>query len=66
LTWIAGLVGFPATFLLLSSTGLSDVIPVEPFARGLVMLEQLAGLSFVAGVVSYLVALTVVRQSWRS
>ena len=27
------------------------------------MIEQLAGLAFVAGVVSYLVALTVVRQS---
>ena len=29
------------SFTTLSSTGLSDVIPVEPFARSLVMLEQL-------------------------
>jgi hypothetical protein len=45
----------------LSSTGLSDIVPVEPFARGVVMLEQLAGLGFVAMVVSRLVALTVRR-----
>jgi phosphate starvation-inducible membrane PsiE len=51
------------SFTVLSSTGLSDVVPIEPFARGLVMIEQLAGLAFVAGVVSYLVALVVVRQS---
>jgi hypothetical protein len=50
------------SFTTLSSTGLSDVVPVEPFARSLVMLEQVAGLAFVAGVVSYLVALTVVRR----
>jgi hypothetical protein len=54
------------SFTTLSSTGLSDVVPVEPFARSLVMIEQLAGLAFVAGVVSYLVALTVVRQTPRS
>ena len=51
------------SFTTLSSTGLSDVVPVEPFARALVMIQQLAGLTFVAGVVSYLVALTVLRQS---
>jgi Ion channel len=50
------------SFTVLSSTGLSDVVPVEPFARSLVMIEQVAGLAFIAGVVSYLVALTVVRQ----
>ena len=49
------------SFTVLSSTGLSDVVPVEPFARGLVMIEQLAGLAFIAGVVSYLVALMVLR-----
>ena len=51
------------SFTTLSSTGLSDVIPVKPFARGLVMIEQLGGVAFIAGVVSYLVALTVVRRS---
>ena len=50
------------SFTVLSSTGLSDVVPVEPFARSLVMIEQIAGLAFIAGVVSYLVALTVLRQ----
>lgn len=47
------------SFTTLSSTGLSDVVPVEPFGRALVMVEQLAGLAFIAGVVSRLVALTV-------
>src|SRR6478735_6403687 len=31
------------SFTTLSSTGLSDVVPIEPFARSLCMLEQLAG-----------------------
>ena len=30
------------SFTVLTSTGLSDVTPIEPFARSLVMLEQLA------------------------
>src|SRR6187551_3331348 len=47
------------SFTTLTSTGLSDVIPVKPFARSLVMIEQLAGLAYVALVVSRLVALTV-------
>ncbi|WP_205697908.1 potassium channel family protein [Conexibacter sp. SYSU D00693] len=46
----------------LTSTGLSDVVPVQPFARGLVMVEQLAGVGFVAVLVSRLVALTVVAR----
>ncbi len=51
------------SFTTLSSTGLSDVVPIEPFARGLVMIEQLAGLGYVAMIVSRLVALTVLRRS---
>jgi ion channel len=47
------------SFTTLTSTGLSDVVPVKPFARGLVMIEQLAGLAYVAVLVSRLVALTV-------
>ena len=31
------------SFTTLSSTGLSDVVPIKPFARSLVMIEQLAG-----------------------
>jgi hypothetical protein len=49
------------SFTTLSSTGLSDVVPVEPFARGIVMLEQLAGVAYIAMVVSRLVALTVLH-----
>jgi hypothetical protein len=50
------------SFTTLTSTGLSDVVPVKPFARGLVMLEQVAGLGYVAMVVSRLVALLVMRR----
>ena len=50
------------SFTTLSSTGLSDVVPVEPFARGVVMLEQLAGIGYVAMVVSRLVGLLVMTQ----
>jgi hypothetical protein len=50
------------SFTTLSSTGLSDVVPVKPFARGLVMIEQLAGLAYVAMVVSRLVALMVMHR----
>ncbi len=51
------------SFTTLSSTGLSDVVPVKPFARALVMLEQLAGLGYVAMVVSRLVGLLVMRRA---
>jgi hypothetical protein len=50
------------SFTTLSSTGLSDVVPIKPFARGLVMLEQLAGVGYIAMVVSRLVGLTVLRH----
>ena len=49
------------SFTTLSSTGLSDVVPVQPFARGLVMLEQVAGIGYLAVVVSRLVGLTVLH-----
>jgi hypothetical protein len=51
------------SFTTLSSTGLSDVVPIKAFARGLVMLEQLAGLAYLAIVVSRLVGLTVLHSS---
>ena len=51
------------SFTTLSSTGLSDVVPVKPFARGLVMLEMVVGLGYVAMVVSRLVGLTVMRRA---
>jgi hypothetical protein len=49
------------SFTTLSSTGLGDVIPVKPFARSLVMVEQIAGVAYIAMVVSRLVGLLVVR-----
>ena len=50
------------SFTTLSSTGLSDIVPIKPFARALVMIEQLAGLAYVAMVVSRLVGMLVVRE----
>ncbi len=50
------------SFTTLSSTGLSDVVPVQAFARGVVMIEQLAGVAYIAVVVSRLVALTIPRR----
>ena len=47
------------SFTTLSSTGLSDVVPIKAFVRGVVMLEQLAGVGYVAMVVSRLVGLLV-------
>ena len=46
------------SFTTLTSTGLSDIVPVKDFARALVMVEQVAGLSYVAVLVSRLVGLT--------
>ena len=51
------------SFTNLSSTGLSDVVPVKPFARSLVMLEQLSGVAYVAMLVSRLVGLLVIARS---
>ena len=50
------------SFTTLTSTGLSDVVPVKSFARSVNMIEQLAGLGYVAMVVSRLVALTVLNR----
>jgi hypothetical protein len=50
------------SFTTLSSTGLSDVVPVRPFARSLVMIEELAGLAYVAMLVSRLVGLRTMRR----
>ena len=51
------------SFTTLTSTGLSDVVPVKAFARSLVMIEQLAGVGYIAMVVSRLVGLMVVRRT---
>ena len=51
------------SFTTLSSTGLSDVVPVRSFASSLVMLEQVAGVGYLAMVVSRLVTLLASRDS---
>ncbi len=49
------------SFTTLSSTGLSDVIPVQSFARAVVMIEQVAGVLYIAMVVARMVGLTFTR-----
>ena len=46
----------------LSSVGLSDVLPVTGMARALVMLESFAGVMYMALVVSRLISLTVLQR----
>ena len=50
------------SFANLSATGLSDILPITPFSRVLVMLEQFAGVAYIAVVVSRLVGLTILRH----
>ncbi|GEP43887.1 hypothetical protein BGE01nite_31780 [Brevifollis gellanilyticus] len=45
------------SFSVLSSVGLSDVIPIQPMARSLVMLEMFCGVMYMAIVVSRLIAM---------
>ena len=59
-TWIELLF---RSFTTLSSTGLSDVLPIKPFARSIVMIEQLAGIAYISFVVSRLVGLLVVTRN---
>ena len=56
-TWIELLF---LSFTTLTSTGLSDVIPIKPFARSLVMIEQCLGLAYIAMLVSRVIGLLVV------
>jgi len=46
----------------LSSVGLSDVMPVTPMARGIVMLEAFAGVMYITVVVSRLIGMTVAAR----
>lgn len=50
------------SFTNLTSVGLSDIAPVLPHARSWVMIEQVAGLLYVALVISRIVGLTIARQ----
>jgi hypothetical protein len=49
------------SFTTLTSTGLSDVVPIKPFARSVVMIEQLAGVLYIAMVIARIVGLTFAR-----
>ena len=50
------------SFTNLSAVGVGDVLPITSPARVLVMLEQFAGVAYIAVVVSRLIGLTIVRQ----
>lgn len=50
----------------MTSTGLSDIYPIRPHARSAVMIEQIAGMLYLALVVARMIALTVSRTSTRS
>ena len=50
------------SFSNLSATGLSDIVPITPPSRVLVMLEQFAGVAYIAVVVCRLIGLTIVRH----
>ncbi|RLV49783.1 two pore domain potassium channel family protein [Nocardioides mangrovicus] len=50
------------SFTTLSSTGLSDVMPVRPHARSIVMFEQIAGVFYLAMVVTRLIGLSAMRK----
>ena len=50
------------SFTILSGVGLGDIVPLTPMARALVMLEEFAGVMYIALVVSRLIALTVARR----
>jgi hypothetical protein len=54
------------SFTNLTSVGLSDVLPVDEHARSLVMVEQVAGVLYVALVIARLVGLTVARAAAHS
>jgi hypothetical protein len=54
------------SFTNLSATGLSDILPLSSPARVLVMLEQFAGVGYIATVVSRLIGLTIVTERRRA
>jgi hypothetical protein len=50
------------SFTTISGVGLGDILPLKPFARALVMLEELAGLMYIALVVTRLVSLMTIAR----
>lgn len=51
------------SFSMLSGVGLSDIMPIRPQARALVMIEQFAGVMYIALVVSQLIGLSIMRRA---
>jgi hypothetical protein len=50
----------------MTSTGLSDVVPVKPLGRSVVMIQQIAGMLYLAVAVSRIVGLTLNRAGRQS
>ena len=50
------------SFTTLSATGLGDILPIGSAARVLVMLEEFAGIAYIAVVVSRLIGMTIVSH----
>jgi hypothetical protein len=50
------------SFATLTSVGLSDIVPVLPHARSVAMVAQLAGVLYVAMIISRVVSLTVLKR----
>jgi hypothetical protein len=50
------------SFTILSGVGLGDIVPLSPMARALVMLEELAGIMYIALVVSRLITMASVAR----
>src|SRR4051794_6820515 len=61
-TWIELLF---LSFTTMSGVGLSDILPVVPMARALVMIEEFSGVMYLALVVSRLIALSVTARTPR-
>jgi len=50
------------SFTTLSGVGIGDILPLRAPARALVMLEQFAGVGYIAAIVSRLIGLTITRE----
>lgn len=53
------------SFTTLSGVGIGDILPIRAPARVLVMLEQFAGVGYIAAIVSRLIGLTIFRSGQR-
>ena len=50
------------SFTTLSGVGIGDILPLRAPARALVMLEEFAGVGYIAAIVSRLIGLTITRE----